>query len=362
MMRLSVHMMVLNCKDVIERALRPFQDLAGQVEICVVDTGSTDGSVDRIREICEHLGLGYKAMFVSPKTNPELYFNDEPSSWNREVPGPFTGKPILRDWSYVRNEGLKLCDAPYVMKLDADDEVFESSNIPPTLDYLDTRSDIDIVACPYEIMDGKGEIEQRQIYDRFWRNGKVHCVETMHEYFPEKNNINHLIMLQGMSFRDWRDSPGDGIRLHLRNYKILLGEYERREQTGMSFVSNSSDVRFLFTLGHEAVNAEPNFARHVLALASLLNGSSFLPEAEIIFHQARAYEIEDELVLARSCYEKAASLGKDIIFNLHLGMLQKKMGDLDWQKTLKKAVVAAKTSSMYNIPLKMLREAEKLIS
>ena len=54
-MKLSVHMLVLNAASVIERALRSVAGAAD--EICIVDTGSSDGTPDLVRYLCQDVGL-----------------------------------------------------------------------------------------------------------------------------------------------------------------------------------------------------------------------------------------------------------------------------------------------------------------
>ena len=126
--RLSLHMLVLNGVKVIDRALRP---LAGIVdEICFTDTGSTDGTSDRIFQIAREMGITCVVTNWSPATHPDQFVLDVPETWKYPVPGPFTGLPILRDWAAARNASLSLCSGKYVMKLDADDEVLTPVQYP----------------------------------------------------------------------------------------------------------------------------------------------------------------------------------------------------------------------------------------
>ena len=144
-MRLSIHMMVLNGAKVIERALRPFATIAD--EVVVVDTGSTDGTPGFVQHLCDikfpdEFGEKAKlkchvAALISPKTSPKLYFRDSPSSWQMEMPGPFTGQPMLADWATARNMGVSRCQGDYIIKLDADDEILDPTNILPALKFLD---------------------------------------------------------------------------------------------------------------------------------------------------------------------------------------------------------------------------------
>jgi len=228
--RLSCHLMVKNGATVVERALRSLGGIVS--ELCAIDTGSTDGTVDVLRDLSSRLGFEFKVVTISPKTHPDLFFPDMPESFRRSLPGRFTGAPLLADWATARNLGCDLCQGEYVLKLDADDEPLNPEDIRPSLDYLDKRPDIEIVMCPHEIMRGP-DLEYVSMYSRIWRNlPHIRFKEVMHEnvdWCRQRDGSNWLMAQGGLRFRDWRDSPGDGIRPPHRNFKVLLREHERLE-------------------------------------------------------------------------------------------------------------------------------------
>ena len=167
-MRLSLHMLVLNGAKVLDRALRP---LAGIVdEICFTDTGSTDGTPEMIEALSKTLGFGCKSVLLSRETHPELYFIDEPATFEFRFPRfvGFTGLPQLRDWAAARNLSLSMCQGDYVLRIDADDEVLRPDNILHSLAMLDTLPLIDFLMCPYEIVSG-GVIDHVTSHHFFWR-------------------------------------------------------------------------------------------------------------------------------------------------------------------------------------------------
>ena len=294
-MRLSIHMMVLNGARVVERALRPFAKL--DAEVVVVDTGSTDGTPEAVQRLCEatfpaELGRESRlrcriAARLTHGSHPGLFFKDSASSWQTDMPGPFTGGPILRDWAAARNIGLDACHGDYILKLDADDEIVEEAGkILDALQFLDSHPGTDFLMCPYEIMrtptesdhlygaSDKDRIETITMYDRIWRNRPaIRFAQPIHEYLDSKGfrpdgMPNWFMVAQGLRFRDWRDSPGNGVRLSHRNYKVFMREYERLAAAKAEI----SPIFLLSTIG-EVTDANPNLALSLLRMARERNPS-----------------------------------------------------------------------------------------
>lgn len=291
-MKLSVHMMVLNGAGVVERALFSLARL--DAEVVVVDTGSTDDTPEIIQHLCNvtfPAELGKEARLrcriaarLTPESHPDLYFKDLPSSWQTDMQGPFTGSPILRDWAAARNIGLDACHGDYILKLDADDEIVEgSASIPSALQFLDDHPRIDFLMCPYEVMEpfipnplygfsAKDHIHTITMYDRIWRNKSViRFVQPIHEYLDNKGfhpdgMPNWFMVAQGLRFRDWRDSPGNGVRLNHRNYKVFMREYEKL----VAAKAEISPAFLLSTIG-EVTDVNPNLALSLLRMARDLN-------------------------------------------------------------------------------------------
>ena len=306
-MKLSVHMMILNGASVVERALRPLAAL--DAEVVVVDTDSTDGTPEFVEHLCGETFPGDYgkesrlrckiAARLTPESHPGLYFKDLPSSWQTDMPGPFTGGPILRDWAAARNIGLDACHGDYILKLDADDEIVEGAAVlPSALQFLDSHPGIDFLMVPYEIMESftpnplygfsaLDHIHTITMYDRIWRNKPaIRFAQAIHEYptgkgFLPDGQPNWFMVAQGLRFRDWRDSPGNGVRLSHRNYKVFMREYERLS----SAKAEISPIFLLSTIG-EVTEANPNLALSLLRMARERNPSL---EQDLGYHLVRGY-------------------------------------------------------------------------
>jgi glycosyltransferase involved in cell wall biosynthesis len=261
--RLSVHLMVRDGAAVVGRLLRSVRGVAD--EICFVDTGSTDGTPDVLVRAANALGMSVRGIAISPISRPDLYFKDDPSSFRREVPGPYTGLPLLRDWSAARNLGLDLCTGDYVLKLDADDEVCSYFLHDQALGYLDEHPSVDFLMCPYEVMDGRGNLERVEMYTRIWRR-RPHILfqEVCHENVDwcrtsSAAGPNWGMVGGDLLVRDHRDSPGLGTRVPHRNLKILLREYERQQDVG-----ERPTAHLVMYLAQEACRVLPLFSLEIM--------------------------------------------------------------------------------------------------
>ena len=257
-MRLSLHMMVINGASVLPRALRPLRGIVD--EVVAIDTGSTDGTPDVIKSLANELGMDYKLLTQSPSTNPGDYFLDSPNSFAHYFSSVYSGGYIPVDWARLRNRSLNLCTGDYVLKLDADDEVLSPGDILPTLEFLETHPNIDIVMSPYETMstvEGRAPApEHTSMYTRLWRNSNsIRFAEVCHEnvdHMRLPDGSNWVMTHTGLTVRDWRDSKH--VRIQHRNFKVLLREYERLKAAGQA-----PSKHLLYYLAEEGIDAEPEF-------------------------------------------------------------------------------------------------------
>ena len=381
-MKLSIHMLILNGSSVVERALRPLAKI--EAEVVVVDTGSTDGTPEVIQHLCESVfpgDYGKEARLscriaarISPESHSDMFFIDSASSWEAEMPGPFTGRPILRDWAKARNMGLDACEGEYIMKLDADDEIVEgAANIPSALKFLDEHPRIDFLMCPYEVMEPftpnplhgfpvRDHIETITMYDRIWRNEPFIRFELpIHERLVGKGTSQNLpnwyMVAQGLRFRDWRDSPGEGVRLAYRNCKVFMIEYERRVKAGLEM----SPGFLLSTIG-ELTEINPKLALSLLNLASSRD-------------PRKRHDFDHQLSLGRACgrigldqvaleaFKAAASLAPNSASShLELGFQLQLIGSSGWKGELSKGIEIAESMSGFNVDHRMLRRARQCLT
>jgi glycosyltransferase involved in cell wall biosynthesis len=334
--RLTLHMMVLNGASVIERALRPLRG-SGQRpivdEIVFTDTGSVDDTVPMLSRLTAELGCPCKMFLQSPMLQPEDYILDEPTSFKMSFPGEFSGGYLLRDWAAARNRSLRLATGQYVMKLDADDEVLRPDHILQTLDYLDTRPDIDVVMSPYETMAGTPPATLHvSMYTRLWRRRDQICFrEVCHEnvdHYRAADGSNWL-MTPGLPVRDWRDSIGAGVRPQHRNFKVLLVEYER-----LAALGQPPNKHLLLYLSDEASSFLPSFA---LKLLGQISDAS--PVDKMWMHLIAGQSLTRKGLLrkAEREYEKAAALDSPR-GALLLAMLRAVRRSRDWRNGLQLAL------------------------
>jgi glycosyltransferase involved in cell wall biosynthesis len=365
-MKLSVHMLVLNAAGVIERALRSVALAAD--EICIVDTGSSDGTPETVKYLASDLGrMDVKCIRLRPSTHPWLYLTDEPSSWKRTIPGPFTGLPVLRDWAEARNRGLAECRGDWILKLDADDECMNPKGLLQAVHQLSARPGIDYLVCPYEIMGvtpinnylHPTEIEMITYQDRLWRNKPdIRFHFPLHERLLGRGTlpdgkVNWLLSAAGLRFRDWRDSTGLGVRIHHRNFKVLLAARERLLAQGRDLEPTS-----LLDLGHESIGVDPAYALEVLGQAR--DALDHTPEWHM--NVARARWTLGDLRGARSSYLEAIEVHPRMAApRLALGLLELEMGHEAWRATLREAVKRADEGARFDVYLPDLMKARKLL-
>ena len=379
-MRLSIHMLVLNCASVVERALRPFAKF--DAEVVVVDTGSTDDTPEVIQHLCGSVfpkDYGQESQLrcqiatrLTPESHPEMFFEDSASSWRIEMPGPFAGGHILRDWATARNIGLDGCRGDYILKLDADDELMEGGDkLHVALGFLDRHPGIDYLMCPYEIMcppNPDHRLETITMYDRLWRNKPgIRFRQAIHEYLAGKRigrdgQPNWSIIAQGLRFRDWRDSPGDGVRIAHRNFKVFMREYEVLEYQERMEGKRLMTPGFLLSTIGEVTAADPKLALSLLSMAAERDPgrrSDFGYQLDL--GRALAAEGRDQPAL-EALQESVRLASHSAAAHLALGFHLHRMRFSDWKEHLLQGIGRADAMSGFNVDHREIREAKAMLA
>jgi glycosyltransferase involved in cell wall biosynthesis len=270
--RVSAHVLALDAAPTIGRALRSLVGVAD--EVVLVDSGSTDGTPDLAATFCSRAGMDFACVELSPARHPDLFLLDAPSTWSRPVPGPFTGRRVLRRFEMARNLGLDRCTGDVVVKLDADDEVLDPDGLARVCRFLAANPGVGPAKCPYEVVHesvsqagvgacevgGDGKLVEKVLYDRVWRNEPGNRFrQAIHEYVWTGDSREAVTSLG--TVRDHRDLVGLN-RIPNRNYKVFLAEYERRLAAGEELDS----VFLRSTLG-EVETLDPGLAGECRRLA-----------------------------------------------------------------------------------------------
>jgi len=350
MLRLALNLLVLNGEVVLPRCLR---SVAGAIdELVVVDSGSTDRTREVVTELARELKVD-RFHFEQLDTASDDFFTDAPESWKRSMPGPFTGRRVLKDWAKARNLALANTTADYVLKLDADDELRSPpENLRKACVHLDAVPDKHkhFLFTPYEIYEA-GKLTFLSMQSRLWRRGPhTRWVQPIHEYLRGMVDECCLQVAQGICVRDWKDSPGEGVRIAHRNLKVLVWHCDNQSPAW----PGHDDEIWTFTLATEVVPVFPAWGRELLT--SLLDRpslpSSSMP-ADCYYHLGCAYEVEGNDEMAMASYLAADRVGsKHLLALLAAIELHRRAGSrdsLECQKLVDKVLSIA--GSMPGDPL-----------
>jgi tetratricopeptide (TPR) repeat protein len=217
----SLHMMVKNAAQVIDRTLLHVLPYLSQVRILLNDT--TDATEKVISGV---MGLWSKVAFdvqrVTFESHPQFYIIDSPETYEgvgkslagETFPGPFTHHPILCDWSSVRNL-IWGSSAEYRLQLDADDLLLNPETLPlaaRAMEYMGA----DLAASQYQVAG-----TSRRVYrERLARStpiirweGKIHDTLT--------GGLRRMLFEDLLTTRDMRDNKGTDTRVVARDLKVL---------------------------------------------------------------------------------------------------------------------------------------------
>jgi glycosyltransferase involved in cell wall biosynthesis len=260
--QVSLHLLVKNGESCVPRLL----DNVGQYvdEVVAVVNDTTDRTVEILEEYARGRGEGFRleVVEVTSGSHPHLYLIDEPSTYEvgdpltgESCPGPFSGKPLLADWSGARNLGWRKCTMPWILFLDADDVVTDPESIWGLVDVLERRG-IEMASSRY-VYDASadGASHSESYRERLVRNRPhIYWVSPVHETLHGSKKTAHV---QGnLVVRDCKDSTGKDVRVPGRCLKIL---YHHARSRGWKVAP-----RVLLYLALESRVGMPDFAAELV--------------------------------------------------------------------------------------------------
>jgi hypothetical protein len=319
MSNLALNLLVLNGENCLPRMLRSVGGIVDTYgvtgcpidELVVTDTGSTDETFNILVTFAKERHLRFAFHSITPESHPELFFLDSPlvfsASWQP------TNRYLLADWAKARNLALNDTTSDYILKLDADDELYEPltlSQVESYTKYLEQHTTKDFISTPYDIMNGQYHAE-RQMYVRLWRNNpSIRWQQPIHEYLTNKHYANTFAYISDNRYLwtcDWRDSRGGGTRVPFRDLKTL--EWHRLTHPEAMVDGSAAGILFRYTWAVAMVPVRPALARIELSsLGCLLPESEQGLLADVAYHIGRTYEGEGDIENAKSHYLKAAKM------------------------------------------------------
>lgn len=271
-------------------------------EIVVVDAGgSEDDTVDVARR------FGAKVIEFNPTTHPEAFYLDTEERFAKHnVPGPFTGRHALADFSAPRNLSFEHCTSDWILWLDSDDIVRNPEKIRWIVDMLeDKKLPMGFLAYEYD-HDEQGRCILRQVRERFIKReafvtGTVKWVQPIHEHLQglKKGLLFEEVVVVHQSpveTKNLTQVAGLNIQTHhrdrvrFRNIKNLLVEKERTEATGEDL-----HWRLHYYLGTEMRTINPDVAiEHLSSYIKLTTWDEERAQARYYIGQIREMQMRHE--------------------------------------------------------------------
>jgi len=289
---LSLCMIVRDCSRIIERALSSIVDQID--EAVIVDTGSEDGTQKKIEHFFRSRKKQLRLIHFTPEKHPESFLLDVAETWKGSLPGPFSGRHMLADFSAARQAGWDAATGDYKIWIDSDDVFENPDTIPKIIEQMENgKLDCGLINYDYS-KDERGNVNCKLIRERIFstERSRARWSQPIHEIiFPAMNarlfsgkpNIVHL-----------RVQDGAPPLFHNRNLKVLTKWWMDKHS---SLGSNKLDIRNLFYLGMEERRDFPDKALEHLgkyaeksawdeerALAYLLMGETY--ERKEMFDEA----------------------------------------------------------------------------
>ena len=244
------------------RALATVRDVVD--EIVVVLAGRSSDDTEAVAR-----SFGARIVEFYPETYPEAFYLDTEERFAKyDIPGPFSGRQALADFSAPRNLSFRECTGDYIFWIDSDDLVRGADKLRAVIAKMDDHK-LPSVFFEYEYeKDEAGRCIVRQIRERIVRradflSGKIKWSMPIHEHivglekgglFPDLI-IEHASPTTGGSVTEVK-----GLKIHTthrnhvrwRNLKNLIVEKERLDAAG-----EEVPWRLSFYLGVEMRSVDP---------------------------------------------------------------------------------------------------------
>ena len=222
----SLHVMAKNAENVLGRLLDCIRPHVQEFHFILNDTD--DGSESVIRSRLAN-GEFLHLQHVTSANHPELYFQDEPYSYEVGLPladekfdGPYTHAPLLCDWAGARNLGWD-SNCEWRLFLDADDVVPNPGELPGLLVLLQNLG-ADVAAPKYVYGRGPGGGANSVSYrERLARNvPTIRWTGATHETLA--GGLRNVLVEDRFCVVDMKDNWGRGVRVPGRCFKVLYRE------------------------------------------------------------------------------------------------------------------------------------------
>jgi tetratricopeptide (TPR) repeat protein len=224
----ALHLLVKNGESCVGRLIDNVGPYLHEVVAVVNDT--MDKTVDVLFEKCKQHDLSLEVVPVTLESHPSFYIMDVaeayqvgPALAGEVFEGPFTGKPLLADWSATRNLGWEMGNSEWKLFLDADDVVEDPESIPGLCLALEARG-VELATSRYQFRTtAAGRSQSDAFRERLAKNlPAIRWHGRVHEVLKGQVRTAHI---EGnLRVIDMRDSTGAGLRPVGRCFKILYNE------------------------------------------------------------------------------------------------------------------------------------------
>lgn len=233
-LNLGVGMIVKNEQDDLPACLESVGAIADLM--CIIDTGSTDRTLEIIQIWADRAGWQVALDRVPPQLLPKTVLLRRYFGASEQDAG---GDWKLWNFGQARNQYVQTLDrlVNWILWMDADDVLLQPEQLPPLLHY---QNDV----FGFGIVDRAEHYSTRFIHHRLWRTGLgIHYQGACHEY-PYWPRHTRLLSTELNIHHRWTSNPHQELGPS-RNLRILQREYANGQRS----------LRVLFYLGNTLKDA-----------------------------------------------------------------------------------------------------------